>query len=111
MKFWKVSAIVAPALLLLCSCSAGKSAPSAPAVKDSASSEAAAPTATTAEVQPVNNKKCPVSGEPVGSMEKDAHIDYNGYRVGLCCKGCIDVFNQDPQKFLAKAQQDATPPS
>lgn len=55
----------------------------------------------------VGNKKCPISGMAVGSMEPgSAHI-YNGNKVGLCCNGCIPSFMQDAEANLKKAQEDA----
>ena len=50
-----------------------------------------------------NNAVCPISGKPAGSMNKDAHVDYGGYRVGLCCNGCVDKFNENPDANLKKA--------
>ena len=54
-------------------------------------------------IKPANNKLCPITGKPVGSMVKDAHIDYKGYRVGLCCPGCVEAFMKDADANLAKA--------
>lgn len=55
------------------------------------------------EIKLVNNKLCPITGEPVGSMEKGAHLDYKGYRVGLCCMGYAKKFLKDGDANLAKA--------
>ena len=41
---------------------------------------------------------CPVMG---GKINKDVYADYEGKRVYFCCKSCIDVFNKDPEKYIA----------
>lgn len=55
------------------------------------------------KIKPANNKLCPISGKPVGSMVKEAHVDYKGYRVGLCCPACEAAFMKAPDENLAKA--------
>lgn len=52
------------------------------------------------KVTPVNNANCPVSGQPVGSMQKGSNVVYKGYQVGLCCDGCIERFNQNADAYL-----------
>ncbi len=54
-------------------------------------------------VKPANNANCPVGGAPVGSMQEGSHIVYKGYKVGLCCDGCKNKFNSDPDAYLNKA--------
>lgn len=54
-------------------------------------------------IKMADNKTCPISGSAAGSMEKDAHVDYGGYRVGLCCSGCASKFMKDPDANLKKA--------
>ncbi len=63
----------------------------------------AAETPNSEEIKMAANKTCPISGSKVGSMEKDAHVDYGGYRVGLCCSGCVAKFMKDPDANLKKA--------
>lgn len=53
------------------------------------------------------NTTCPISGKAVGSMQKGAHVDYKGYRVGLCCSGCASIFMKHPDANLAKALKKA----
>jgi YHS domain-containing protein len=50
---------------------------------------------------------CPVSGEKLESM--DVHIDYEGRRVYLCCKGCMKAFGKEPDKFLARLDVQLKP--
>jgi len=54
-----------------------------------------------------NNANCPISGSPVGSMQAGAHVDYNGYRVGLCCMGCEKKFLKDADAILKKVLAEA----
>lgn len=46
---------------------------------------------------------CPVMGEKI---DRNVYVDYGGRRIYFCCKGCIDKFNQDPQKYSKKLDQD-----
>jgi len=47
---------------------------------------------------------CPVMNEKV---DRAIYVDYGGRRIYLCCKACIGKFNQDPQKYCKKMDQDA----
>ena len=55
------------------------------------------------QADPLNNKDCPVSNMPVGSMEPGASLIYKGKKIGLCCQGCEATFNKDPEVFYQKA--------
>jgi ABC-type Zn2+ transport system substrate-binding protein/surface adhesin len=47
-------------------------------------------------------KICLVSDEGLTSMgEPFVHV-WNGTTVKLCCKGCLEDFEKEPKKFLAK---------
>ena len=43
---------------------------------------------------------CPVSGEGLASMGGPFLIEYKGEKVKLCCEGCKEDFEADPDKFL-----------
>jgi hypothetical protein len=73
----------------------------------SADAKVAVKAKSSAKIVQVGNKKCPISGEPVGSMEKGAHVDYKGYRVGLCCSGCKEKFLANADQYLKTAQAKA----
>jgi YHS domain-containing protein len=47
---------------------------------------------------------CPVMG---GAIDKAIFVEYKGKKVYFCCKGCIDTFNADPEKYVAKLPQFA----
>ncbi|MBX7244285.1 MAG: hypothetical protein K1X53_02230 [Candidatus Sumerlaeaceae bacterium] len=55
----------------------------------------------------VNNTKCPVSGEPIGSMGEGVTVTYKNHEVKLCCDGCTKKFNKEPEKYLSKAMESA----
>ncbi|MFH1549340.1 MAG: YHS domain-containing protein [Planctomycetota bacterium] len=46
---------------------------------------------------------CPVMGNPIN---KELFVDHDGKRVYFCCKGCIEDFKKDPEKYM-KALADA----
>lgn len=50
------------------------------------------------KVKNAKNLICPISGKAVGSMVAGAHVDHDGYRVGLCCPACVE-------KFMAQADE------
>ena len=47
---------------------------------------------------------CVVGGEKLGSMGKPVVIKHDGVTVKFCCKGCIEDFEEDPKKFIAKLE-------
>ena len=47
-------------------------------------------------------KTCIVTDNALGSMGDPVMIVYNGQEVGFCCAPCVEEFEQNPQKFLAK---------
>jgi len=48
---------------------------------------------------------CPVGGEKL--VDRSTYVDYGGRRIYFCCKPCVDKFNQDPQKYVKKMDQDS----
>lgn len=49
---------------------------------------------------------CPVMG---GAIDKSIFVEYKGKKIYFCCKGCVDTFQADPEKYLAKLPQFAEP--
>lgn len=43
---------------------------------------------------------CPVSGEGLASMGGPFLVEHKGQKVKLCCEGCKEDFEADPEKFL-----------
>lgn len=53
---------------------------------------------TPAELQP--QSVCPISGEVLTGDEQEATVVYEGQRVRLCCKKCVEKFNAFPDGAL-----------
>ncbi|GIW97130.1 MAG: hypothetical protein KatS3mg111_0463 [Pirellulaceae bacterium] len=49
---------------------------------------------------------CPVSDEMLGTMGTPVKVTVEGQDVWLCCDGCKQDLEADPQKYLAKIQTD-----
>lgn len=58
---------------------------------------------------------CIVSGEKLGSMGEPYAFVKSGQQVKLCCDGCLEEFNKDPEKYLkeiaAKAEAKTGKPA
>ena len=52
-----------------------------------------------ADVVDSGNTHCPVSGRPV---DHKITAVYKGKRYAFCMKDCLEQFNKDPEKYLAK---------
>lgn len=47
-------------------------------------------------------KTCPVSGEPLGSMGTPIVVEAEGETVLLCCEACRKQFEKNPSKYVDK---------
>jgi YHS domain-containing protein len=47
-------------------------------------------------------KTCPVTGALLGSMGVPYKVTVKGQTVFLCCAGCEEKLNKDPDQYLAK---------
>jgi nitrous oxide reductase accessory protein NosL len=45
---------------------------------------------------------CLVSDEPLGSMGDPVVMEHNGRQVKFCCAGCVESFNKEPARYMAK---------
>jgi hypothetical protein len=52
-------------------------------------------------------KICPVSGEPLGSMGVPVKVTLEGRDIFVCCDGCVDELKQNFPTYAAKL--DKTP--
>ena len=52
---------------------------------------------------------CVVSGERLNGMGDIVVIQHEGQEVRFCCESCIEMFNEDPSKYLAVLNQVAKP--
>jgi hypothetical protein len=46
---------------------------------------------------------CPVMG---GKINKTQYVDVEGYRIYICCKGCIEPLKAAPAKYIAKLKAE-----
>jgi len=53
------------------------------------------------QITPGTQTMCPVM--PTHPI-KDVFVDYDGKRIYLCCAGCIDKFNAEPEKFISQME-------
>ena len=47
---------------------------------------------------------CLVEGSKLGSMGKPFVHMHEGVTVKFCCEGCLEDFNKEPEKYLAKLE-------
>ena len=80
-----------PLILLLASCGNNEET-----AKDSDSDKAG-------DTYPLTT--CVVTGEELGSHGDPHVIDHEGTTVKFCCEPCVDDFNKDPAKYLAKLEK------
>jgi YHS domain-containing protein len=59
-------------------------------------------TRSAAEVAIAQQKICPVSGKPLGSMGAPPAVRIGDRDVYVCCAGCTNRLKADPAKYLAK---------
>ncbi|GAA4469922.1 hypothetical protein GCM10023156_62650 [Novipirellula rosea] len=52
----------------------------------------------------INNKLCPVMGEPLGSMGDPVPVTVGGETLFVCCRGCVKKVKADPAKYFAIAR-------
>lgn len=54
-------------------------------------------------------KNCPVGGEALGSMGTPVKVMVGDRAVFLCCEGCREAVEKEPEKYLAKLDAQAAP--
>jgi hypothetical protein len=52
-------------------------------------------------------KVCPVTDMPLGSMGAPIKVMVEGHPVFICCEGCRDSLLAEPAKYLAKIEKEA----
>jgi membrane fusion protein, copper/silver efflux system len=50
-------------------------------------------------------KTCPITNQPLGSMGVPVVVTLDGQKVFLCCSGCIEEAKKDPKKTLKKVTE------
>ena len=65
--------------------------------------------AQAAEKKPGPKKQttCPVMG---GKINKAQYADVKGYRIYVCCPGCINKIKADPDKYIKKMEAEGIMP-
>jgi YHS domain-containing protein len=48
---------------------------------------------------------CVVSGDKLGAMGDPVVINYHGTEIRFCCHDCVESFNANPDKYLAKLKE------
>jgi hypothetical protein len=48
---------------------------------------------------------CVVSGEALGSMGDPITVEHGEHKIKLCCDGCTEDFDADPEKYIALAKK------
>jgi hypothetical protein len=72
---------------------------------DKAELEAALAKLSPADRQLAQEQKiCPVSGEPLGSMGAPIKVTVEGREVFVCCEGCVDEIKKNFDKYTAKLE-------
>ncbi len=57
---------------------------------------------TTGGVKSYPLKTCVVTGNDLGSMGDEQRLVYQGQEMKFCCKPCVEKFQKNPAKYLAK---------
>ena len=111
-KDWPVCVVLTAALVSGCGeVSAPPAATPGESVQTSAGDHAK-PTLS-AEDQALADKQkiCPVGGEPLGSMGTPVKVMVGERAVFLCCEGCREAIEKEPEKYLAKLDAPAAVPA
>ena len=45
-------------------------------------------------------KRCPVTGEELGSMGPPVAVNVNGKTIYVCCQACVNAVRRNPEKYL-----------
>ena len=53
----------------------------------------------------VNNKICPIEGNPIKEGEA-VKVEHNGKIYNLCCSMCVKKFNEDPEKAISSLPKE-----
>ena len=51
-------------------------------------------------------KTCPVTGEALGSMGPPVPVTVKGQTIYVCCEGCVEKVQRDPDQYLGKAMRE-----
>ena len=101
-QMWIISVIVlGAAMVLFIGCKENEEA-MAPEHDHEGHAEHAMEAAADAKDTAIEQKVCPIMGQPI---DKDLFVEHEGKKVYFCCPGCVDTFKADPEKYLSKLPQ------
>jgi hypothetical protein len=46
---------------------------------------------------------CPVMGNPIN---QDLPVDVEGYRIYVCCSGCVDMLKAHPEEYISQMKAE-----
>lgn len=75
--------------------SAGQAVPTTPVSAQSTQPSSAAGSAA--------SRLCPVTGAKIGSMGEPVPVMIDGRTIHVCCQGCVEKLQQNPQRYLQPA--------
>ena len=76
--------------------------------QEEAAGEGAPGAAATAGKEPLKPQTtCPMMG---GKVDRSLYVDAKGYRIYVCCAGCLDAVRADPQKAIEKLKAKGEKP-
>jgi YHS domain-containing protein len=64
--------------------------------------EPQAPAPSAAGQPEIAQKICPVMGNPINP---NVYTEYQGRRIYFCCQSCKATFEKDPEKYIAKVDE------
>ena len=56
-----------------------------------------------------SGEKCTVCGQAADSKGQQVDTKHAGETVHLCCEGCADAYNKNPDKYSKKAEKRRSP--
>ena len=74
-------------------------------MQQKASAAAVQPASPDVKAVNVENTICPVMGGKVAPEHK-VTVEYKGKSYNLCCTMCIEEFNKNPEKYVAKVEAE-----
>ncbi len=56
-----------------------------------------------------SDKTCPVCGEAADSKGQEVDTKHAGETIHLCCEGCLNAYNKNPDKYSKKKKRREVP--
>jgi YHS domain-containing protein len=102
--FKKIAVVV---VVLMAVCALAGVAMAQDKTKEAPATTAAMTAVTPAVPEVVGNKVCPVSGMTIAAADLGKNtVEYKGKVYNLCSTACKDEFTKDPEKYVAKVNEE-----